>query len=257
LIPKIKILDDGKILSKKFQGKRLFRETNLSGLEHDASSYESFNAEVDIGESKSFQSYLNAKIFDYKSGHIELSGLAGTMPYDLIVNHYLFGGRLSWHLSDHYGWEIADVHILSPSVSSYATEELVSGKGLSRLDAVNVNMLASTGFLLSPLYGKLRIFGSQVLYFDIYGVLGGGMASTTTTKVSAEGVGLPSSQSTVFSGWVPAVNFGFGVKLFLNRAMGLVFDFRDYLTFSQMYGKSSPKSNFTVLGGITFFLPTF
>lgn len=62
------------LLSTKFDKEKVFTETNLSDFDPEPANYQSLNEEVDFGESKSFQSYLNSKIFDYSRGKITYNG---------------------------------------------------------------------------------------------------------------------------------------------------------------------------------------
>lgn len=204
---------------------------------------------------KSINAVVQNKLF-YKSGRIEAMGTAGVMPYDSLTAHYMLGGRLNWHLSDHYGWEILDAQLAFPSVTGF-TRNLVSSKNISNLQTPKIKMLAGSGFLLSPVYGKIRFFGRQVLYLDIYLVFGIGAANTEILQVSSTGQDQPPAENILKTNWDPMFDFGLGVKIFLNRAMGLVIDLRDYVISSQTYGRASLKSNFSVFGGLTFFIPTF
>ena len=192
----------------------------------------------------------------YKADRIEVGITAGTMPFDSIVNHYLLGGRLNWHLSDTLGWEVVDAQFVIPSVTSY-TINLAKDQGISSLQTTQLKLLVGSNFLLSPLYGKIRFFGHSVLYFDVYVVAGLGLAKTDTLQFSSTGVGVAATQTTLHSGFDPMFNLGFGFKVFLNRAMGLVVDIRDCVTYSSTYGKKSLGSNFAVALGLTLFLPTF
>jgi len=192
----------------------------------------------------------------FKSGKFEISPVAGTMPYDSLVNHYMLGGRLSWHLGDHYGWEVLDALISFPNVTKYTTD-LVSQKGISNLQTTELKWLAATGFLFSPLYGKVRFFGSTVLYLDLYAVVGVGMAKTNKLTYSASGENQPANLVATTPATDPLIHFGLGFKVFMNRAMGLTVDLRDYLVYTETYGKKHFKSNFAVTVGVAFFLPIF
>lgn len=204
---------------------------------------------------RSINSVVRNKTF-YKAGRIEVGPTIGTMPYDSVVNHYLAGGRLTWHLSDHYGWEILDAQLAFPTITSFTTD-LATSKGLSNLQTTQLKMLLGTGLLLSPLYGKIRFIGHTVLYFDTYVIMGVGMAKTENLKFSSPASGSPATQTTLGSGYDPMIDLGFGFKIFLTNAFGLIIDFRDYLTASTTYGKKTLGSNFAVSTGLTFFLPTF
>jgi len=204
---------------------------------------------------RSVRSVVRSKNF-YKSGRMEL-GIAGeVMPFDSLVNHYLLGGRLTWHLADHYAWEILDVHAAFPTVTSYTTD-LAQGKRIKNLQVPELKLLAATNLIISPLYGKVRFFGDSVLHFDVYIAAGLGLASTRTLKFTfVTGQSTP-TQSVVGTSWDPMFDFGLGFKLFLNKAMGLNIDFRDYVTHTSVYGTRSLRSNFSVSAAVTFFLPTF
>ncbi len=204
---------------------------------------------------RTVQSVVRNKYF-YKSGRFELTPTAGVMPYDSVMAHYTLGGRATWHLSDHYSWEVGDLQLAFPSVTSYI-QSYVKTFGLSNVQTVKIRKLASSNFILSPIYGKVRFFGRQILYFDIYVAAGIGMANTDVVQLSSTGKGVDGVETLLKSGWDPMIDVGFGFKIFLNDAMGLVFDLRDYIVSSETYGKRSFKSNFTVFGGVSFFLPTF
>ena len=102
----------------------------------------------------------------YKKNKIEVGALAGVMPYDSVVNHVLVGGKATWHLTDHFGWEIADVQLGLPSITSDIKDK-VTAKSLTNVQFSEITLLATTNLLVSPIYGKVRFFGNQVLYFDI------------------------------------------------------------------------------------------
>jgi outer membrane beta-barrel protein len=195
----------------------------------------------------------------YKASKFEISADAGVMPYDSVYNTYQLGGRLTWHIADHYGWEILDAQMVFSSVSGFTTG-LVSGSNgpgqIADLESVMPKMFLSSNFLLSPVYGKVRFFGAQVIYFDMYTLLGLGAAKTETHSFSStSGGGV--SDSVVHSGMDPMVDVGLGFKIFLTNGIGFDIDLRDYIAFSQNYRATSPKNNFVVTLGLSFFLPTF
>ncbi len=214
------------------------------------------NAKVAQGD---YEREINAIVrnkYFYKTGHIEFGLTGGVMPYDSLVNHYMLGGRASWHLHDHFGWEVIDAQIAFPSTTSFATG-LVSDRGLSNLQTSRLKQVYTTNILMSPFYGKIRFFGSQVLYFDIYFVLGGGLANTETMKYSTTATSGAVSESTLRSGMEMAVDWGGGFKIFMNDYVGLLIDLRDYMVNTEVYGKKAFKSNFSVFGGLCFNLPGF
>lgn len=204
---------------------------------------------------RSIEAVVRNKLY-YKTGKFELAVSGGVMPYDNITNTYMAGGRAVWHLSDHIGWEVADVQLGFASLTSYA-EGLVQERGLSNMQTSQMKYSLTTNLLLSPFYGKIRLFGSQLMYMDIYLALGGGMAQTETIRLASTAQGSKGVETTIRSGMEPVFDFGLGFKLFLNTVMGLSLDLRDYVVFSEVYGSKSAKSNYTVSVGLHFFLPTF
>lgn len=204
---------------------------------------------------RSIDAKVRNKLY-YKAGTVEAMGLIGVMPYDSVISHTVFGGRLNWHFTDHYGWEVIDALVASASTSTFATN-LVSSQGISNLQAVKLKTMVSSAFLLSPVYGKIRFFGSTILHFDFYAVLGLGMAQTDTIKLSTTAVDGDVTESIVGTKWNPMLTAGVGFKVFINRAMGIIVDLRNYVVNSETYGKSSLKSNFSAYAGLAFYLPPF
>ena len=200
---------------------------------------------------RSINAVVRNKYF-YKTNKVEVGATAGVMPYDSVVNHYMVGGKATWHFSDHFGWEVADVQLGMPSITSDIRTK-VDSNSLSNVQFSQINLMATSNLIVSPIYGKIRFFGSQILYFDIYTVLGAGMAKTKTIKLSSAAP----KESTARQGMEPALDFGLGVKIFTSDAVALLIDLRDYVTFSEVYSSRKPRSNFSVFAGLSFFLPTF
>ncbi len=190
----------------------------------------------------------------YKTGKFELGIGAGMMPYDSAVDQYSLGARLTWHISDHYGWEIIEYQKFFSSVNSFVTGSGLIGdatKNIQRVDVVKANSLIGSNFVLSPLYGKIRFFG--VVYLDIYLVAGLGLMDTQTISYSFTN----QSGSPAASGYNFAINYGFGLKVFMNNAFTLFVDMRNYMANSPAYGANAFRSNFTASAGLSFFLPNF
>lgn len=192
----------------------------------------------------------------YKSGRFETTVTAGVMPYDSLVNHFMLGGRATWHLSDYYGWEIVDLQSVFPTVTQYA-KDTVSSQGISNLQTFKMRYVLTSSFVFSPFYGKIRFLGSNLLFFDVYATFGGGVAKTETLRLSSSGQGITASEAILESGHAPAINMGIGLKMFLNRAMGVVIDMRNYVVIAKAYGSTRAKSNFSVFAGVSFYLPVF
>ncbi len=195
----------------------------------------------------------------YKSGKLELGLSAGLLPYDSLYNVYMLGGRVTWHISDHFGWEILDYQKPFASVTSFTTNQVSEpppGKAIVALDAVKLKNSFGTALLVSPFYGKIRFFGAQVIYLDVYTVVGAGMFNTETVRFSNNG-GTGFNETITSDSWDLSINYGVGFKIFLNDAFTLFFDLRNYMVNSQKYGTKAFRSNFNVSGGVSFVLPNF
>jgi outer membrane beta-barrel protein len=204
---------------------------------------------------KSIEAVVRHKDY-YKAGRLEVEITAGVMPYDSLINHYMAGGRLIWHITDHLGWEIADIQGAFSSVTSFTTN-LVSSYGLSNLQTQRMHLLTSSNFLVSPIYGKFHLIGRSVVHFDAYLAAGFGVANDDTLMLSAPSSGGAVTQTNVRTGFDPLFDVAVGFKFFLNDTAGLVFDMRDYVVYSQLYSGQTLKSNYSVFLGLCFFLPTF
>jgi outer membrane beta-barrel protein len=207
---------------------------------------------------KSSQSIVRNKKF-YRAGKLELGATFGIFPYDLAVDHKGFGGRLTWHLSDHFGWEIVDFQSMSGSTTTFVTSLVADAqKNIQDLQTVRLKSFIGTNLLISPFYAKIRFWGDTVLYFDIYLPVGVGFSSTETSKFNYS-AGAPGgvASSVVASGSDLTLTMGVGFKLYMNNVMGVVVDLRNYMANSQAYGSKSFRSNFMASFGLAVFLPNF
>ena len=203
----------------------------------------------------SIQAAVRNKMYNKSSG-LEFGVTAGFMPYDLIVDHFNFGGRLTWHIGDHVGWEIIDFQVVSPRLTSF-TNDLASddNKKVKLFDVAQVKSLGFTSLLVSPFYGKVRFIGSSVLYFDLYTVFGLGMANVETSRLAHTDSSNSFTTTSLKTEWTQGFSFGIGLKFFVNSAMGFLIDFRDYVAVTETYNQRSLKSNYVVMLGLSFFIP--
>lgn len=197
----------------------------------------------------------------YKAGKIELGIDAGVLPYESVSSNYQFGGRLTWHISDHLAWQILDAQVVASTVdSSYigGLSGAAGAGGLADVETVLPKMFIGTNLLVSPTYGKIRFFGSSVVYFDVYGLIGLGAAKTETHKFSTVGTsGTSVNDSIVNSGMGAMGDLALGFRIFMGSGFGLNIDMRDYLAWATTYGSSSAKNFFVVTFGLSYFIPSF
>ncbi len=191
----------------------------------------------------------------YKAGKFEIGVTGGLLPYDSMYDQYFLGGRATWHITDHYGWEIVDFQKVFPQVTSFTTS-LVSdhNKNIADLQGVKMDMAIGSNFVMSPFYGKIRFFGS--VYLDIYLMAGLGIVSTETTRYAYQATNSYVASS-IRKGWDASFNYGLGFRFFVSNQFSVLLDMRSYMTLSPVYGKNSLRNNFTTFVGFSFFLPNF
>ncbi len=204
---------------------------------------------------KEIQSVVRNKRY-YKSGKIELGLSGGMLPYDSLFDQYVLGGKLTWHIGDHYAWEVLDFQLPFGAATNFIKSNVSdASKNIADLQALKLKTVLGSSFVASPFYGKIHLWGATVVYLDIYVALGLGLVNTETLKYSHSAGTYTSSQ--VATGWDPSLNYGAGFKFFINNSFTLFFDMRNYMSHSQMYGKRGLSSNFTATVGLSLFLPSF
>lgn len=77
------------------------------------------------------------------------------MPYDDVNNQYFIGGKLAWHLTDSFGWEILDAQKASASITSWANN-LVNDKNITNLQTAQLDYVATTNLLFLPFTEKFE-----------------------------------------------------------------------------------------------------
>lgn len=234
--------------------------TTLLGLSVFFLSLNAF-ADIDGGttQQKKYEQEIDAVVQQknyYKAGHVELAATVGGTPYDSLVSHVVYGGRFSWHISDHWGWEVIDGQVANGALDAYTTS-LVDTKVISNLQVPQLKTLATTGLLVTPLYGKIRFFGRQVLYFDIYFTLGMGASNVDIVKLSKMSSSSSVVQTTEATGWYPTGAVGLGVKIFASDLIGIFVDFRDYIISAPLYSTNRIRHNLVATAGLNLYVPWF
>lgn len=179
----------------------------------------------------------------YKKGHFEIAAGAGLNPFDLVLANQMFYARATWHISDSWGWEIANAFFGSPKERQYATD-LVTANGISNLQFSGIQYGVTTGVVWTPIYSKIRLWGSTVLYFDGFGVFGAGMASTQLFTYSSPGLNQAGTLTIGQARMEPCVNIGIGFRFYFTRRFAVILDLRNYLLYSETYGQRSLRSNY-------------
>ncbi len=199
-----------------------------------------------------------------KAGRFELTPTANLSVNDPFFNKYLFGAKLGYHLSDTWSVHAA---FSTGSSSPTASTTLCSAKppcqpaDAAQLDQLPGRIKAMGGLEVgfSPIYGKLNLFGEQVVHFDL-SLLAGADWISHEEALGAAGAALAVSQgqapptASSFGGHV-----GVGTRIFLGGMVALRLELKDYL-YNARIGNPEPhdqlQRQLMAELGLSFFFPS-
>ena len=142
----------------------------------------------------------------YSSEHrFELDLFAGTVSTDPFLSVHAYGGTLGYNFNQYFS---AQILYWKASVSnSDAYGQLKAGAPTADVYLNRPKAFYGAQGEWNILYGKASLFGSSIIYVDIFALAGAGVNDTQTGKD--------------FTGFV-----GLGQKIHLNRYMSLNLDYR-------------------------------
>jgi outer membrane beta-barrel protein len=133
------------------------------------------------------------------------------LPLDAFYKFFAVSGHYVVHFTDMWAWEA--IHF---SFSKYLDidtglkRELERRWDASATDTPKIDYFIDTNLMLKPLYGKMTLFDSLVIYMETYFVLGIGAEKFQTA-------------------WFPAGDVGVGMRIFLTDTLSLRFEAREYV----------------------------
>lgn len=167
-----------------------------------------------------------------KKWRFELSALGGYYASDALSSTYLYGGALSFFLSEDFGIEAMVVRNpvrfrLEEAFNSFDRERhFQSGTAWNFLGAM----------LWSPIHAKLRWSERNITHADLLIIAGGGQTAHDTVQ------GL-------------TFQVGAGLKLYLSRFVSLRFDVRDLMVPQEVLGRGRTTHNLVTMLGFCLWLP--
>jgi outer membrane beta-barrel protein len=148
----------------------------------------------------------------YRLGHEFQLGL-GILPLDAFYVGAVVGASYTYHFTDFWAWEIAGAGY------SLNFDTGLKGELDDKFRAIpvrgggeQIRLFGGTGLVVKPLFGKLAIFNSDVIYSETFFNLGLG----------------PFLKGEF---WRFAVNFGIGLRFWSSDVLSVRVDIRDYLVF--------------------------
>lgn len=145
-----------------------------------------------------------------KSGKVEVGGFLGITNTNPFLNVKNLGLSLGYNFTEYLGVEVDYWHYsVSASSAAITFENETTAEGTPHVaDSNDPKDFIGAELLYSPIYGKLSLFGSTIIYYDLH-LLGG--AGETSTEAG-----------TYFT---PIV--GIGQQIWLTKQLSLRLDFRE------------------------------
>ena len=146
----------------------------------------------------------------YRMNH-EFSLSMAFLPLDAFYKFFAVSGHYVVHFTDMWAWEA--IHF---SFSKYLDvdtglkAELSDKWDASATDTPRIDYFIDTNLMLKPLYGKMTLFDSLVIYMETYFILGIGAEKFETA-------------------WFPCGDIGVGMRIFLTDTLSLRFEAREYV----------------------------
>jgi outer membrane beta-barrel protein len=133
------------------------------------------------------------------------------LPLDAFYKFFAVSGHYVVHFTDMWAWEA--IHF---SFSKYLDidtglkGEMERKWDASATDTPKLDYFIDTNLMLKPLYGKMTLFDSLVIYMETYFILGIGAEKFQTA-------------------WFPCGDVGVGMRIFLTDTLSLRFEAREYV----------------------------
>jgi len=174
----------------------------------------------------------------------------GGVPFGT-VRRTLFGGAgYTLHITDWFAWEAVNI-LYTRNFFSNFTEEINANKATGpnpnqadiRPDIQKLLFIGTTGFQITPFYGKVSTFSKWIAYLEPYFAFGVGWAKTETRNYVA---------------FFP----GIGIRVFFREWVSMRFEFRDYMYTEKFQTRETPpqdatafRNNYAVMLSLSFWLP--
>lgn len=150
-------------------------------------------------------------------------------------------GHLSYHFLEKHAVELSGYYVLT--FNRGVTNDLVKiGANVSEETPISMAFIGMT-YKWMPVYGKIAFYNRQILAFDTFFNIGGGMSAVKKKEAPV-----------VI--WSPAVTAGIGQVFAITRDLGLRWDFRWHMTVAKLSGKVRPLHNILFSVGLSYYYPS-
>ena len=167
-----------------------------------------------------------------KKHRFEIAALGGAYASDALSSTYVYGGALSFFLSEDFGLEAM---VLRNPVS-YRLQDPIIAAGLLHSFQSGAAWNGLAAMLWSPVHAKLRFSDRHITHADLLLVAGAGR----TLSDAAQGL---------------TFQAGLGLKLYLARFISLRIDVRDLMIPQDVLGHSQNTHNIITMFGLCGWVP--
>jgi outer membrane beta-barrel protein len=167
-----------------------------------------------------------------KQARHEVSVTGGYYNSDLLSGTWVTGMSYTYHMTE-------DTAVEFSAAFTHANADVIAAieDGRSNIldDEFARMYFFESALVWTPIYGKLRL-GGKVMRFDIHADIGVGVVDSSTSRGAA---GMA----------------GFGMKLFVGKAMAVRIDVRDHVFSQELLDERFLVNDVAVTGGLSLFLP--
>ncbi len=165
---------------------------------------------------------VQKKLYNLKH---ELNLGAGFLPMDALYKGLSFNGGYTYHLSHHWAWEVFQF-VGSINIDTGLKKKLQDVPKVTPPVYQEVNYMAGSNAVFVPFYGKVTWLNRNVIQFE--GSFTGGLGVAKYSSYEIAGAGQKTNEKESYS---PSINFGTGLRVFINNRWSLRLDIRDYMNF--------------------------
>ena len=140
----------------------------------------------------------------------EFTGWVGTLPLDAFKKGLTFSGAYTLHFNDVVAWEVGQF-TYSHVIETELNEDLENLETPATHTPFEwVKYYATSSFLFKPIYMKMAVLNSSVVFGELFLAAGGGFGKMTITKR-------------------PVANYGGGARVYLGKHFSVRLDVRNYM----------------------------
>ena len=180
----------------------------------------------------------------------------GFVTNDPFINRYLVGVGVGYHLTEVFSIEFDGTY--SPDFGKAdwkpITIQLVEKNKVSP-DISKIAYYGNVNFAFSPIYGKMAVFGRNIIMFDVFGAFGTGFVHTVDDLEALQATEDDDAIATQAQ-YHPTTNFGGGFRIIFNRSVAFRLEGRSMIYIETINSTTlEMKNNFMLVASGSIFLP--